>query len=259
MADRLNERSFQSLSERRLGFLFRDFDTGSRSLALSYWSRFKEATAQEKHDALSLQYQYLVRMEPLPTVDMYVQCWQEFRGDPTEFYEALDSFAQSSVPYRKRQEIHAALADTIRRDIGNIEAAYEPDKQRLRRDVLARLEEKLLPITDQARAEDLLAALRAGSPRYKPENVAAWLAHGAPAHRLVRMLAEANEPSLRLLVMGALREHPTPAHRAILQRLLHDPDEQVRGAAQAVAAALTALEQTPAAQLADRKVGPAVQ
>ncbi len=259
MVDRLNERSFLSLGERGFEFLFLDLDLGANSLALRYWPRFKEAATHEKHDALSLQYQYLARMEPLSTVDMYVQCWKEFRGDETGFYEALDSLAKSSVPYHKRQEIHAALADQIQRNVKNVEAPYQPDERSVRRNLLLHLEEKLLPITDEARAAGLLAELQAGSPRYKPENVAAWLTQGAPAHPLVGMLADANAPSLRLLVMGALREHPTPANQALLQKLLHDGDAQVRGAAQTVAAALTTLKETPATQLADRKKEPTRQ
>ncbi len=258
MADRLNERTFLSLGERGLEFLFLDLDLGSNSLAMKYWPRFKEAAAHERHDALSLQYQYLVRMEPLPTVDMYGQCWKEFRGGETEFHGALGNLAKSSVPYHKRQEIHAALADQIQRDVRNIEAPYQPDEQSMRRNLLIHLEEKLLPITDAARAPDLFAELQAGSSRYKPENVAAWLAHGAPAHPLVGMLADANAPSLRLLVMGALREHPTPASQAILQKLLRDDDEQVRRAAEAVATALAALKETPATQFADKERGPAM-
>jgi hypothetical protein len=271
MADRLSEHLFVSLSDHGLEFLFLDLDLGPNSLALGYWPRFKEAANRQKHDALSLQYQYLVRMEPLSTVDMYVQCWKEFRGDPkgrgdpTEFREALDCLAKSRVPYRKRQEIHAALADQIQRDVGNVEATLGPDERNLRRYLpvhrfqLVHLEEILLPITDEARAPDLLAELRAGSSRYQPEYVATWLAHGAPAHRLVRMLAEANEPSLRLLVMGALREHPTPANRAILQKLLHDNDEQVRKAAGAGAAELTASKEIPVVQLADKGTGRVAQ
>jgi hypothetical protein len=258
MADQLTEHRFSSLAELGLDFLFLDLDLGPNSPAWRYWPRFKAAATQDKHDALSLQYEYLARMEPLSTVALYVQCWKEFRGDPTEFYQALDNLAKSSVPYRKRQEIHAALADHVQRDISNIEARYEPDEQSLRRNLLTYLEENLLPITDEARAPDLLAELRTGSPRYHPQNVAAWLAHGAPAHPLVTMLAEANEPSLRLLVMAALREYPTPANRAILQALLQDNNEQVRTAAQAVAAALAAFKETPPAQLADKKREPAM-
>jgi hypothetical protein len=52
---------------------------------------------------------------------------------------------------------------------------------------------------------------------------------------------------------------PTPGSRAILQKLLHDNDEEVREAAQAAAEALTTLKETPPAQLADKKRGPVRQ
>ena len=257
MADRLTQHMFSWSWDRSLQFLFLDLEAGPSSLARRYWPRFQEAATREKHDALSLQYQYLLRMEPLSTVDMYVQCWKESRGDPGQFDEALDNFTKSSVPYHKRERIYEALADYIEGDVRNVEAAYEPNEQKLRRDLLGHLGEKLRPITDEARARDLFIEIQAGSPKYLPANVAAWLTHSAPGHPLVRLLANAKEPSLRLLVMGALREYPTPANRAILQKLLQDNDEQVRTAAQAVAAALTTLKETPAAHLADKERRPA--
>ena len=191
MADRLTANLFSPFWERGMEFLFLDLDLGSNSLAMRYWPRFKEAAAREKHDTLSFEYQYLVRIEPLPTADMYLQCWKEFRGHETEFYEALDVFAKSSVPYHKRLEIHAALAGYIQRDVGNVDIAGRPNEQDLRRNLLVRLEQQLLPITEDERAEDLFAELRAGNSRYTPENVAAWLAHGEPTHPLVGMLADA--------------------------------------------------------------------
>ena len=66
------------------------------------------------------------------------------------------------------------------------------------------------------------------------------------------MLADANEPQLRLLVMGALREHPTPGNRAILERLLHDTNEQVREAARSVSSELEALKELPTRPLAGK-------
>jgi hypothetical protein len=48
-----NEPTFLALGERDVDFLFLDLDSGSRSLTLRYWPRFKEAATQEKHAALS--------------------------------------------------------------------------------------------------------------------------------------------------------------------------------------------------------------
>jgi CheY-like chemotaxis protein len=64
------------------------------------------------------------------------------------------------------------------------------------------------------------------------------------------MLAEANEPQLRLIVMDVLREHPIPANRAILEKLLRDSDQQVRSAAEQIAKELEKLRETSPVQLA---------
>ncbi len=257
MADRLTERLFSSSWKTNIAFLFLDLDCGSESLAMRYWPRFKKkVAAQEKHDALSLQYQYLVRMEPLSTVDMYVQCWKEFQGRDMEFSLALDDLGKASIPYSKRRQIYTALADCIRRDVSNVvDNPPAWGEQRLCQNLLRQLEAELLPITDPARANDILTGLRAGNSRYKPENVAAWLAHGAATHPLVRMLAEAEEPSFRMLVMGALREHPTPDHRALLDKLLADENEQVRQKAQEVAAELETLRNMRLEALSSRLSG----
>ncbi len=237
MADRLTERMWDLSWERCLSFLFLDLDRGANSLALRYWPRFKSAANPEGHEALSHQLQYLLRMEPLSAPGMYVQCWRAFRGD-VGFDMALDEFGEAAIPYDKRRRIYTALADSVGRDVSNVDSIGGRDADATRRRLLAMLQERLLPITDEARAGDLLAALQAGDSKYKPENVADWLAHAAPGHPLVGMLAQADEPSLRLLVMGALREHPTPANREILDKLLADDDEQVRRAAQRVKAEL---------------------
>jgi len=259
MADRLLGDTLPPVFwDRNVEFLFLDLDLGRDSLAMRCWPRFRNRAAREKFDALSLQYQYLVRMEPLSTVDMYVRCWKEFQGDEPAFYEALSVFSKFPVPYRKREQIHIALADYVERNVGNVHNPARGDEQDLRMELLTQLKEKLLPITDPERARDLVAELRMGSPKYKPEDVAAWLAHGEPMHPAVRMLADVNEPKLRVLALGALQEHPTPGNRALLQKLLGDSDEEVRKAAEAVATKLTILKETPIAQFADRRTGPAV-
>jgi HEAT repeat protein len=63
-----------------------------------------------------------------------------------------------------------------------------------------------------------------------------------------------------MLVMGALREHPILANRAILQKFLRDSDERVRKAAEEVAAELKALaEMSPKKLVAVPNLGEARQ
>lgn len=261
MADAFTEQMPISIMEwYSLDFLFLDLDLGPDSLAMKYWARFKEAAAPKRNDLLFHQCEYLLRMEPLSTVDMYVACWQQSRATRRVWLdEIFCRYAAQIVPFGKRELLYEALSRQIQQEIGKVDASASTQEWNRRKRLLDDLKERLLPITSPERAGDLLAELRAGSPKYTPGNVAAWLANGEPAHPLVGMLADADEPSLRLLVMGALREHPTPPNRAILQKLLRDDEGQVREAAQAVAAELTTLKETPMAQLADKETGPATQ
>ena len=52
--------------------------------------------------------------------------------------------------------------------------------------------------------------------------------------------------------MGAIREHPTPANRALLDKLLNDTDDQVRAAAERTAEQLKAFDQMPLAKLVSK-------
>jgi HEAT repeat protein len=83
--------------------------------------------------------------------------------------------------------------------------------------------------------------VRGGKDDPSPQNVALWLEHTRPDHPLVAMLAGADQPRLRLLALGALREHPTSENRQILARLLDDADPTVRTAAEEVAERLKGL------------------
>ena len=49
------------------------------------------------------------------------------------------------------------------------------------------------------------------------------------------MLADSDKPEMRKLVLGAIKAHPTPANRQILDKLLKDEDAGVREAAEKVA------------------------
>ncbi|MBN1972799.1 MAG: hypothetical protein JW787_04125 [Sedimentisphaerales bacterium] len=234
-----------------MDFIFIDNHLGEKSLAYKYWQRFKETTAIKNFpDALKLQYQYLIRMEPLSTVDMYVQCWRDYNSDYDLFHEALDGFAKAEIPIIKRKQIYDALVKHVNRDISNVTDFINRDKEQIRRSILEKLKSELLPVEESERTEDIFDGLRTSNFQYKPENVAAWLANEEQTHPLINMLAEADEPQLKLIVMDVLREHPISANRAILEKLLNDSDQQVRIAAEQIETYLEKLRTNSPVQLA---------
>ena len=136
--------------------------------------------------------------------------------------------------------------------MGNIEQRSERDtEERVREGVLRVLQAQADPWTDEQRAQGTMKELRSAKGKAKAKRfkgTPGWLAHEKLHDPLVAMLADAEEPVLRLLVMDTLRSHASPAHRAILQRLLDDPDASVRQAAKNVANELAELARTPSAQ-----------
>ncbi len=64
--------------------------------------------------------------------------------------------------------------------------------------------------------------------------VVKWLQHLNEDHATVPMLAKSDRADLRRLALYGIESHPSPAHRALLDQLLQDPDTEVSVAAQAV-------------------------
>jgi HEAT repeat protein len=94
-------------------------------------------------------------------------------------------------------------------------------------------------IDDAAAVEYHLRTLREPAPRNRNKQqifsqFSQQLAKTAAERPLlVEAIATAEEPEIRLLAVPALREHPSPKYRALLDKLLQDDDERVRLAATA--------------------------
>jgi hypothetical protein len=236
MARRINEggEPFGSHWDRRhLNFLFQDLDRGERSLAFQFWPQYRERARTWGDWELSALLHYLVRMEPLSTAEMYVECLKEALRDPDAWGSWLEPLAE--LPEGKRAEVFGALTSAAQE--GHFSDVEESER------LIGRLRYEADPQNHERLR--ILDSLRAGDGDYKPENIANWLEHTEPTHPLVVALAEQDDPELRLLVMGALRAHPTPENRAILARLLNDANEKVRRAAQNVQDELEDLAATP--------------
>jgi hypothetical protein len=225
------------------GFLFID-----KELALKYWPRFVARVATErKHYALKYKFFYLMQMEPVSTVEMYVDAWRRYAYEYSFHHEALMELKR--LPDDRREQVLAAIEQAIREDVSNIQGLSD-DPQRVRDYLLRHIKNSVR--TTGMEARDILAELSAGGGEYKGEDIAEWLEHAEPAHPLVKMLAESDKAELQLLVMGAIRAHPTPANREILKRLSEDKEEYVRWSAERIQSELRELANIPVAELADK-------
>jgi hypothetical protein len=227
MADRIHPESIEDyglLGQNPFGFLFID-----NNLALKYWPRFRaRTTSRDKgYRALKQQFHYLVNMEPVSTVDMYLDAWRAYSHDYDNFQEALS--ALKNLPETKKEEVISAIEQAVKEDVSHIKGFPGDDEDGCRDYLLRHIEDDEWTANREAR--DIIENLKAKTDKYKGESVATWLEHERPDHPLVKMLAEAKEPASRLLVMGALKAQPTPENRKVLEKLLNDSDEHVRSAA----------------------------
>jgi hypothetical protein len=176
---------------------------------------------------------------------MYVDAWRRYSREYSFAQEALSVL--DNLPDSEREEVISAVEQAVKEDVSHIKG-FGGNQGDLRDCLLRHI--KTANRTAASRARDIVSNLRARTDEYKPQGIADWLENSEPGHPLVKMLAYATEPELRLLVMGALQEHPTPANRKLLEMLLADENEQVREAARRVEAALMTFAGTAAAQFA---------
>ena len=243
LADRIEVRGIEDyglLGQNPFGFLFID-----KNLALEYWPRFKIRTISKSqgYDALKQQFYYLVNMESASTVEMYLSAWRGYSKDYSFFQEALSVLENLSE--EKYEQVIKAIEQSIKEDVSHIEG-FPGDEAGVRNYLLRHIKDENWSADRKAR--DIIENLIARTEEYKHQGVSDWLEHAEPDHPLIDMLVDADEPELRLLVMGELREYPTPANRAILRKLLKDSNEQVRKAAKEVAAELAQLKKITSAQ-----------
>jgi len=249
IADMVVERGNHDLKE-EADFVFSDLELGKESLAARYWPKFKAFASRSKGSGgLQLKLDYLGRMEPVSTTEMYVEAWRDFRGDDGDAYSAFDILKRTRASTEKKELIFDALSREIERSVENIEDSS--NEERLRRSLLAIIKGELFGADEQRRAKQTISLLKSDK-YYTAESIAAWLEHTVSDHPLVKILAESDEAEFRLIVMGALRAHPTPENRAILEKLLRDNDADVRSAAGMAAGELKALADIPLAELADK-------
>jgi len=215
-------------------FLFLDLDKGTNSLAARYWPSFHARAAGHRWQPLNQMWRYLVMMEPVSAVEQYVDAWRAVTKDQGDKPSALRELA--ALPAGKRK----AVIDAVRKEVLSDPRYAKGGSEALWLDSILRKLDDQLP--DDVQARQIMEGLvRGGKDDPSPQNVALWLEHTRSDHPLVAMLAGADQPRLRLMVMGALREHPTPEHRQMLDKLLNDADPAVRAAAAEVAERLKAL------------------
>jgi len=248
MADSSMERSDMDAAE-ELGFLFVDLDKGKESMAYRYWPGFSKLSRKHKHYEIQMRYIYLIKMEPVSTVEMYVKALQEFHGG---YSDASTAFSKlKKLPEPKKEKVCLALKAALNEDTSNITGWSGSDKNGARDFLLRKLEWIL---SKQMLAEKVLNDLHCEKPNATPETVGLWLANAEPSHPLIAILAEDENPSLRRSVLDAVKAHPTPENRTILQKLVADDNERVRSAAEETVSELKILTRMASAEFVSSSI-----
>ncbi len=220
-----------------LSFMFDDHLEGFLSLAEAYWPRFKRAVAGSRGRDLRAMGEYLVKMGSAASEQMYIEAMHEQRDDP--FWHAFDH--TDLLPAEKQIAVWNAMRREVMDNSERLAALLDDrDAASFRRQALRVIEGNLMLAGDPQAIERRVADIVADPGRQRH----GWLVEDHADHPLVARLAVDESPAVRLLVIDALREHPSPRNRALVAKLREDPDEAVR------AAAHQALAATPPAELA---------
>jgi hypothetical protein len=188
---------------------------------------------------LQTQWEYLARMGDAASVEMFVEAWKDTKIQLSDYWGALGVLDKLKLPIRRK--VIDAIVRQVRQDDGNLAEVLKvfgrKDHPEAKERVISLLESHDPPAARLAEAEKLLADLQKEPKTGRPSrrrDVRLWLEHTRPDSPLVAMLAKADKPELRLLVMGALREYPTSQNQALLEKLRKDADPAVRAAVEKV-------------------------
>ena len=196
-----------------------------------------------------MQYEYLSRMEPFSTVQMYVDCWRDFKGEFSDFQQGLSEF-KGTIPEEKRRLICQALLAEIDKTISNVEMRDNDNRKEIKRYLAGAINSSEWNYSKSAAyAEKVLNDLHSEKANARPEGVKGWLANVEPSHPLMPMLADDENPAFRMLVLDAIKAHPTPANRKIMEKLLKDEDYSVQADVQEVADYLEEIANIPLEEL----------
>lgn len=227
------------------GALFCDGALGTRSVGYQFWPRFRQFVRSRMWEELTMEMRYLVRLEPLATPQMYAEVWRDSRAKdhdhPTEGNpgSVIISELRPLAPARQAAALRAIIPEVER------ELAETADGERLSRDAgikvrlaLKRMKEQLLIVGDPQAMEKYLGELTPTTATVRREAAAAWLTQEHPEHPLAELLARASAPGLRQMALAPIVKCPTRERRALLAKLLTDPDPEVSQAAHAAQAEL---------------------
>ncbi len=232
----------------KLEFLFLDHDGSDQSVAAKFWPRFRELIAKSHggFDPSNMphRWEYLRRLEPLPTIDMYFNCWLDMKPDTHLSHEVTETVRR--MPKEKSVLLLRKIIDRMEAELATITdmntGRFYQLKNQLGTWTTISDELSLTPAERFARFSEQ------NNPYGNQE-----LLNRSFDDPMFAQLVESPSAKARLAFVGFLKTQPTPRHREWLTKLSNDPDKSVSTAATEVLESLKAQANDPPPQ---RKLSP---
>ncbi|MCX7423232.1 MAG: HEAT repeat domain-containing protein, partial [Planctomycetia bacterium] len=224
----------------KLEFLFLDHDGTDQSVAAKFWPRFRELITQNHSgfdpSNMPHRWEYLRRLEPLPTIDMYFNCWLDMKPD-THLSHDINQIV-GRIPKEKSLPLLRKIIDRLEAELATI-----TDKNASRSYQLKNQLGTWTTISDELSltvAERFARYCEQGNPYASRE-----LLNRPFDDPLFAQLVESPSAKARLAFVNFLKTQPTPRHREWLTKLSTDPDKSVSTAATEVIESLKAQSNDP--------------
>ena len=245
-------------------FLFEDIELGQESMAYQYWPRYSVSVESSFppwwYEKLTKRWHYLRRMGSLATEDMYIHCWNLAKKDRRSIIENDLLKVLNVLPNDKK----ISVTKVVLKELQDI-ADQERIKQNMQlntqyyilEDYTVVAVKRFLALSgDEQSLEWLLSELNKGQNNNEYKRIkTTFHDENVSQHPLVEILVKSENPTLRVLPLEAIRRFPTAANREVLEQLLNDSDEEVRNAAQQVAAELEEIKNIPVSELVSKPEG----
>jgi hypothetical protein len=236
----------QGRQSKALEFLFLDRDQAQNSLAMKLWPEFHKKgmkVGRDKGARLRSLWAYLIRMEPQPSVKMYVDCWPESAED---FYPHYALRLLKDVPAPKRLVIMHDLLQKEEARSNEIEDRRTANERKGNIRTLRRYIIEAQPALDGKELEQEVFKV-ISTPRELR-----WKLHRIAQkpvdHPVYRCLAESEHAEVRAIAVEVLTQRATENNLTLLQTLANDEHESVRKQANKALQDIHKLKSVPPSQ-----------
>jgi hypothetical protein len=248
-------RPHRSATPPHLDFLFLDrtFTKDQKSLAMEFWpyysAKVQTLSYVDTTDVLRLRWNYLARLWPESTVEMFVEAYPEERSPLYDFWPRK-RIAHYLLPDTLPADVRFAILSGVRAKL-QLKFQSLPDPQK----ALAKpyhavtdidgLGWSLQRLPCMPSAVAFLEAYRVDESPDKLEQLRKFMASDTDHHEHVELFTRDEDPELRRAALLAIRNHPIPRRMDLLDTLLHDPDAAVRSEAATIQEELETLRTAP--------------